>query len=109
MQQSVFLPGVRVVKRCPAKTKRFNKSGELGHVSKSTLCKGNNKGVRKLQGEKFSEEEVVRVEEETVTGVSREGGQDSRIGMTKQRDSYRGVMIQVLAYSGVRSVGATYL
>ena len=47
--------------RCPAKTRKCNRCGLLGHFSKSTLCKGKNRGVRKLQEEDFSEEDVGRV------------------------------------------------
>ena len=49
--------------RCPAKTRKCNKCGELGHFSKSTLCKGkgSEKGVRKVQEEVFSDEELLSV------------------------------------------------
>ena len=71
--------------KCPAKTKKCNRCGEMGHFSKSTLCKLKKKGVRKLQEEEFSEEEVGRVE--TVAGVTKEGERDGRIrvslGVTK--------------------------
>ena len=33
--------------RCPANTKRCNRCGELGHFSKSTLCKGVTKVQKK--------------------------------------------------------------
>ena len=97
--------------RCPARTRNCNKCGELGHYSKSTLCKGKakEKGVRKVHEEVLSDEEVLgvgRVEEETVAGVTRVGEQDSRIrvslGMTRQGDSFGGVNIGVLADTGVR-------
>ena len=56
--------------RCPANTRRCNKCGEIGHFSRSPLCKGKGKGkgVRKVQEEESSEEEVGKVEEETVAG-----------------------------------------
>ena len=69
-----------------------------------TLCKGKKAGVRKLQEEEFSEEDVGRVE--TVAGVTREGEEDSRIrvslGVKKQRGSLREVKIKLLADTGVR-------
>ena len=89
--------------KCPAKTKKCNRCGEIGHFSKSTLCK-KNKRVRKLQEEEFSEEEVGRVE--TVAGVTKEGEKDSRIrvslGVTKQGESFKDVQLEVLADTGVR-------
>ena len=45
--------------RCPAKTRNCNKCGELGHFSKSVLCKGKAKAMRKVQEEESSEEEVL--------------------------------------------------
>ena len=80
--------------------------GDLGHFSKSTLCKGKAKGLRKVQEEDSSEEDVTRLKEETVAGVTKEGEPDSRIRVsievTKQGDSFRGVTIEVLADTGVR-------
>ena len=92
--------------RCPAKTRSCNKCGELGHFSKSILCKGKAKGLRKVQEEESSEEDVPRLEEETVAGVTKVGEPDTRIrlslGVAKQGDSFRGVKIEVLADTGVR-------
>ena len=92
--------------KCPAKTRNCNRCGELGHFSKSTLCKGKAKGLRKVQEEESSEEEVTRLKEETVAGVTKVGEPDSRIrvslGVTKQGESFRGVKIEVLADTGVR-------
>ena len=90
--------------KCPAKTRKCNRCGELGHFSKSTLCKLKKKAVRKLQEEEFSEEDVGRVE--TVAGVTREGDKDSRIrvslGVTKQGESFKKAKIELLADTGVR-------
>ena len=33
--------------KCPAKTRNCNRCGELGHFSKSMLCKGKAKGLRR--------------------------------------------------------------
>ena len=49
---------------CPASTKRCNRCGELGHFSKSTLCKG----VTKVQ---FQKKDPLK--QEMVAGVIREG------------------------------------
>ena len=80
--------------------------GDLGHFSKSTLCKGKAKGLRKVQEEDSSEEDVTRLKEETVAGVTKVGEPDTRIrvslGVAKQGDSFRGVKIEVLADTGVR-------
>ena len=87
--------------KCPAKTRTCNRCGELGHFSKSMLCKGKTKGLRKVQEEESSEEDIPRLKEETEAGEL-----DSRIrvslGVTKQGDSFRGVNIEVLADTGVR-------
>ena len=93
--------------RCPAKTRNCNKCGELGHFSKSGLCKGKAKTLGKVQEEESSEEEVLRVEEEAVAGVAKVGELDSRIRVslrgTKQDDSsFSGVNIEVLAETGLR-------
>ena len=57
--------------KCPAKTRNCNRCGELGHFSKSTLCKGKAKGLRKVQEEESSEEDVPRLKEETLAEVTR--------------------------------------
>ena len=43
------LPRCEGSTRCPARTRRCNKCGELGHFGRSTLCKGKGtgRGVRK--------------------------------------------------------------
>merc|ERR1712015_409140 len=70
------------------------------------MCKGKTKGLRKVQEEESSEEDVPRLKEETVAGITKAGEPDSRIrvslGVTKQGDSFRGVKIEVLADTGVR-------
>ena len=84
--------------KCPAKTRSCNRCGEMGHFSKSTLCKGKTKGLRKVQEEESSEEDIPRLKEETVAGVTKVGEPDSRIrvslGVAKQGDSFRGVKME---------------
>ena len=91
-----MLPRCEGGERCPARTRTCNKCGEFGHFGKSTLCKGRMKGLRKVQEEASSEEEVIRLKEEVVAGVTRVGEADSRIrvslGVTKQGHSFRGEM-----------------
>merc|ERR1712015_417525 len=69
------------------------------------MCKGKTKGLRKVQEEESSEEDIPRLKEETVAGDTKAGEPDSRIRVSlevKQGDSFRGVKIEVLADTGVR-------
>ena len=70
------------------------------------LCKGKTKGLRKMQEEESSEEDIPRLNEESVAGVTNDGELDTRIrvslGVTKQGDSFRGAKIEVLADTRVR-------
>ena len=93
--------------RCPAATRKCNRCGELGHFGKSTLCKGKNKekGVRKVQEEESSEEEVGRVEVEIVAGVAKDGDRDNRIRVkivARQKEGLREKELKLLADTGVR-------
>ena len=54
---------------CPANTRRCNRCGELGHFSRSSLCKG----VSKVQDEDPSKQEMM-------AGAIREGERDSQAG-----------------------------